>query len=101
LKRNRKKGDKKKKTSTTSVSQADVATEEAANKEIGSDGEEFRKSETPTPEVDEEGTNRLIRQGWKVIVSFSKHQCFKKTISIYAVPIRNCLWCSYDTIILA
>ena len=59
LKRNRKKGDKKKKTSTTSVSQTDAASagtdDVTTTKDCGSDGEDCRKSETPTPEVDDEG----------------------------------------------
>ena len=56
MKRNRKKGDKKKKTSTASVTQADTGNnDDAAAKDFGSDGEDARKSETPTPEVDDEG----------------------------------------------
>ena len=56
LKRTRKKGDKKKKTSTASVTLADAGNnDDAAVKDYGSDGEDTRKSETPTPEVDDEG----------------------------------------------
>jgi hypothetical protein len=58
LKRNRKKGDKKKKTSTASIVKDDVTGEEIPNKDMGSDGEDVRKSETPTPEVDDEGFSK-------------------------------------------
>ena len=58
LKRNRKKGDKKKKTSTASIVKDDVTGEEVPAKDMGSDGEDVRKSETPTPEVDDEGFSK-------------------------------------------
>ena len=60
LKRNRKgKVDKKKKTSTASVvNKDDVTGDDATTKEMGSDGEDNRKSETPTPEVDDEGFSK-------------------------------------------
>ena len=52
LRRNRKKEKKNKK-------KDDAANEDAPEKkDVGSDGEDMRKSQTPTPEVDEEGYSK-------------------------------------------
>ena len=55
--RNRKKDKKKKSSSAAASGKADEDGGESL-KDIGSDGEDVRKSETPTPEVDEEGFSK-------------------------------------------
>lgn len=72
LRRNRRKDKKKKANNDSTLSEgADVS---VSKEGVGSDGEEMRKSETPTPEVDDEGFSKQPEVGNDPWSDFNKKE---------------------------